>query len=104
MNKMKVICALIFVGLLSGCATVATPTPGLLYTSVKGPVNFGEGTEVEKRGQACATNVLGLVAFGDASIEAAKKDAGIVKVTTVDHDSTTVLGLFGQFCTVAYGK
>ena len=104
MKLIKLACALLCVGVLSGCATVATPTAGLLYTGVKGPVNFGEGTDVDKQGKACATNILGLIAIGDASIEAAKKDAGISKVTTVDHDSTTVLGLFGQFCTVAYGK
>lgn len=89
---------------LSGCATVATPTPGLLFTSVQGPVNFGEGTDTAKQGRSCANNILGLFATGNASIEAAKADGDISRVTTVDHQSTTVLGLYGQFCTIAYGE
>lgn len=58
----------------------------------------------QKSGEACAQSILGLVAFGDASIEAAKNSAGIKKVATVDHKSTTILGLYGEFCTVVYGE
>ena len=64
--------------------------------------NPGIGTQ--KQGEACAKSVLGVYAFGDASIETAKKNAGITKVATVDHATTNILYLYGQYCTVVYGE
>lgn len=77
---------------------------GMWFTDVKGPVDAGEGTATSKTGKACAQNFLGIFAQGDASIEAAKNDGGIDRVTTVDHETKTILGLYAQFCTVAYGE
>lgn len=90
--------------LLGGCASVASPTSGLLYTKVQGPITTGNGTSTAKSGQACANNILGLISTGDASIDAAKKAGGITNVSSVDHDSTSILGLFGSFCTVVKGN
>ena len=90
--------------LLGGCAVVASPTRGWAYTKVQGPVTTGTSANASKSGQACATNILGLIATGDASIDAAKKAGGITNVASVDHDSTSVLGLFGTFCTVVKGN
>lgn len=89
---------------LGGCAVVASPTTGLLYTKVQGPIVTGNGTNTAKVGQACATNILGLIATGDSSIDAAKKAGGIKDVSSVDHDSTSILGLYGTFCTVVKGN
>ena len=47
---------------------------------------------------------LGIIATGDASIDAAKKAGGITNVASVDHDSTSILGLFATFCTVVKGN
>ena len=104
MKLIRIIALLSCVTVLGGCAVAASPTNGLLYTGVQGPVNSNEGTDTSKQGTACATNILGLAAFGDASIEASKRDGGIEKVTTVDHDTTSILGLFAQFCTKTYGS
>lgn len=89
--------------LLGGCAVVASPTTGLLYTKVQGPITTGNGIKTSKTGQACATNILGLISTGDASIDAAKKAGGITNVSSVDHDSTSVLMVYGQYCTVVKG-
>ena len=89
--------------LLGGCAVVASPTTGFLYTKVQGPITTGNGTKTGKTGQACATNILGLISTGDASIDAAKKAGGITTVASVDHDSTSVLMVYGQYCTVVKG-
>lgn len=89
---------------LGGCAMVASPTTGLLYTNVQGPIVVGNGTNTAKTGQACATNILGLISTGDASIDAAKKAGNIKDVSSVDHDSMSVLGLYGKFCTVVKGN
>ena len=49
-------------------------------------------------GEACTHNVLGLVAIGDASIPAAKRDAGIDRVASVNHRYFSVLTLYGRYC------
>lgn len=90
--------------LLAGCANVATPTAGLFYTKVQGPITTGTSSNASKTGQACATNILGILATGDASIDAAKKAGGISNVSSVDHDSTSILGLYATFCTVVKGS
>lgn len=92
------------VATLGGCAMVASPTTGLLYTKVQGPIVVGNGVNTSKTGQACANNILGLISTGDASIDAAKKAGGIKDVSSVDHDSTSILGLYGTFCTVVKGN
>lgn len=104
MKFMKMVTVLLFAAWLTGCATASAPTAGALFTDVQGPVNSNPGSATSKEGQSCANNILGLVATGDASIEAAKEAGGISEVTTVDHNTTTILGLYAQFCTVAYGK
>jgi hypothetical protein len=45
-----------------------------------------------------------MVAFGDASIAEAKRRGGITTVATVDHSSTSILGLYSRFCTVVAGE
>jgi hypothetical protein len=88
-----------------GCAVVASPVGNAaIYTQVKGPVDVGSGTSVSKHGRACAANYVGFIALGDASIEAAKRHGGISTVTSVDHDSMTVLGVYSRFCTLVAGE
>jgi hypothetical protein len=88
--------------LLTGCAS---PMPvGAWYTGVKLPVAASSNAGYTKTGQAKATSVLGLVATGDASIEAAKANGGISVVTHVDYEAKNILGLFGTYTTTVYGK
>ena len=56
-----------------------------------------------KEGRACAESILGLFANGDASIEAAKDNNNITKVSSVSQDTTSVLGIFAEVCTIAMG-
>ncbi len=87
------------------CATVAGGTPlGIVYTSVKGPVAVTAYEGNSKKGKACATSILGIVATGDASIEAAKNNNGIKKVASISHDITSVLGIFAEVCTIVAGN
>ncbi len=105
MKLFKTLLTLSAVAALSGCATAYSPVGnGILFTSVQGPVSVTDATAKSKTGTACASNVLGMVAAGDASLQAAKSNGGITKVSAVDHNSTTFLGLFGQFCTVVTGE
>jgi hypothetical protein len=89
---------------LSACAVVASPVGnGALFTDVRGPVDVENGA-ASKLGRACAHNILGLVAYGDASIAAAKKQGGIDQVASLDHDSLSVLSMYSRFCTQARGE
>lgn len=88
---------------LSGCQAVMAPATGVLYADVKGPIGASTGTGT-KEGKACARSYLGMVAMGDASIDAAKRAGGITEVSTVDHHTTNLLGIIGDFCTVVKGK
>jgi hypothetical protein len=48
---------------------------------------------------------LGAVAWGDASLDAAKKTAAITEVHSVEFKPTLVaLGIYYQACTVVHGK
>lgn len=47
--------------------------------------------------------MLGLVATGDASIEAAAKAGGITKIHHVDFENFSILGIYATFTTVVYG-
>jgi len=88
---------------LTGCAT-SMPMGGL-YTELKLPVTAtGEGVKNLKMGKAECTSVLSLVAIGDASIEAAKQNGGITKVSHVDWEAKNILGIIGTYRCVVYGQ
>ncbi|HVJ89374.1 MAG TPA: TRL-like family protein [Labilithrix sp.] len=53
---------------------------------------------------ACASSILGVVATGDASLEAAKAAGGITQVAHVDHDNFSVLGVYAKTCTIVVGQ
>lgn len=88
---------------LGGCAT-AIPQ-GAFFTDVKLPVASGEGEVLyTKTGVAEARSYLGLVAFGNASIEQAIKNGGIKKVKYVDYYANNILGIVGTYKTTVYGE
>ena len=93
--------------LLAGCAGMGSLNgnmiPGGIYTEVKLPGMESNQTG-SKTGEACAKSILGWVATGDASIEAAKKAGGISTVTSVDYKVDSVLGVVGTYCTVVKGN
>lgn len=87
---------------LTGCANVTSPTTGLI-TLVKAPVAVGIGKTASKTGEACANNILGVVAFGDASISTAKQAGSITEIASVDQRSTNILFIYSRYCTIAKG-
>ena len=63
--------------------------------------------KTEKRGIACVTNILGLITYGDSSVEKAKKDGRITKVTFVDasyKDFQWYIPFFQKGCTMVKGE
>lgn len=91
---------------LTGCATtgVSSTTGFAVISFYKEGVGATEHDINDKTGKACTNNILGLIAIGDASVEAAKRAGGIKKVASVDKDIMNILGLFGQNCTIVTGS
>lgn len=88
-----------------GCAMpMRTPVMGGIYTGVQAGESATGVAAPQKRGEACAMSILGLVAIGDASVEAAAKNGGISEISVVDNDMTGILGVYGQHCTVVHGN
>lgn len=89
-----------------GCAPV-----GVIYHDVQAPPNGvpltpTNGTRtIQKTGHACAYGILGLVAWGDASQQAAALNGGITKVYAADETRMGVLGfVYREYCTVISGE
>ena len=93
-----------FIGVaLTGCAT-SMPVGGI-YTDLKLPVTAtSDGGGTVKVGTAECMSVLALVATGDCSIEAAKKNGGITKVYHVDWEANNILGIIGKYKVVVHGE
>lgn len=64
----------------------------------------GAGKSGDKVGESCATGILAIVAFGDASTDAAKKAGGITDVHSVEFKGTNILGIYTKGCTEVHGK
>ena len=91
---------------VSGCAVVAGGNAfasGFVYSGYKSPGQVGTA-QATKLGEACASSILGWIATGDASIDAAKKAGGISQLAHVDHEQFSVLGIYATTCTIAYGQ
>ncbi len=98
---------LLIVGLaamLSSCAMVSAPVNGTIFGSVKAPLAVTGNTGAVKVGTATAKSILGIIATGDASIEAAAKSAGITKIHHVDYESTNILTFYATYTVYVYGE
>jgi len=86
-------------------ACVATPVgPGIIYTGVKAPLEATSSNEpFSKAGKAKASQVLGIAAWGDATIQTAATSAGIKTIHHVDYEAFSVLGVYSSFEVTVYG-
>lgn len=88
----------------TSCAVLNTQTGmGALYTSTTDPGAVTSNSVGSKVGVSGASNILGLVVTGDASINAAAKNGGIKKVSHVDVQKSTILGIYSTTKTFVYG-
>lgn len=102
MKKLFAAGALAASTLLTGCAT-SVPV-GALYTDVTLPAEATSNASANKVGKASCQSILVLVATGDCSIEAAKKNAGISEVTHVDWKAHNILGVIGTYTVTVHGR
>jgi hypothetical protein len=95
----------VLVGLTSaGCQIVASPMAGALFGETKYGFVATDASTASREGKACGTSILGLVAQGDASVQAAKANGGINTVASVDHYAKNILGIYGEWCTIVRGS
>ncbi|MCL6583671.1 MAG: TRL-like family protein [bacterium] len=87
-----------------GYTPIHSPVLGLVISDVRGPIAVVSTNPGPKVGKAVSTTILGLVASGDSSIEAAARNGGITKIMTVNHDSRNILGLWTRFTTTVTGE
>jgi hypothetical protein len=79
--------------------------PGWIMTDVKaGSFVVGDGSKGTKKGTACGTEILGMVAQGDNSITTAMANGGITKLHFVEYSyKSYVFNVYAEFCTIASG-
>lgn len=105
MKLLKLVAAIAVVAmLLPSCALVKSPLSATVYTDVKAPVAVTGNAVSNKVGTSKAQSYLGVVAVGDASIDAAAKQGGITKIHHVDEHATNVLGVFARYEVIVYGE
>lgn len=101
--KVKFAIFSLIIGTLTGCAT-SFPM-GSIYTDVSLPVEAtGAAGRATKVGTTECKSILALVATGDCSIEAAKKQGGITTVDHVDWHAENILGVIGKYKVTVYGN
>ena len=95
--------------LLAGCGMTAPfkPSGGSVYDHVKAPLQLEYNSKTElgsKVGKATATSVLGLVAWGDAGLQAAADDGDIRVIRHVDYEYQSILfGVYTETTVIVYG-
>jgi hypothetical protein len=95
---------LLYASFLAGCATVGqAPVTSLVTLNEKGPVAAGSATGGGKVGRSEAWGIL-VFATGDASISAAMRNGGITQIHHVDHETTSILGVYAKYITIVYGE
>ena len=85
-------------------AKTQTPISALITVTESGVDGTGADVAPSKVGRATCRNILGLVAFGDATIQEAAREAGITTIHHVDAESTRIWFFYSQYTTVVYGE
>lgn len=118
-NLIKISLLSMLAAFISSCAGLGSTTTQS-QTSADSRVYFGytewkdnipktidNAVKPQKQGQACAMNIANVVAIGDSSIETAKNNGKIKKVSFVDtnYKSLTIFAhIYQRGCTVVWGE
>lgn len=109
MKKLGLLACILAVPFVAGCSYGITPVPdGFIFSSVKYPSYYPGVTNDacgSKTGSASATGFVGVIATGDASVEAAAANGNITKIKSCSHKTTKILGgLYWHFETIVTGE
>lgn len=105
--SLSLLAALVCSGCFAGAAFVHRDVawgPTDLYSDTKTSEQVTNNEKVPpKRGEACASNVLGIITTGDASAGKAARNAGITRIASVDNSFLQFLGLYAKYCVIVTG-
>ncbi len=102
-NKLKAVCVAGAMVAVTGCGS--TVPIGAIITDVNLPIAVTSVNSAgTKTGEASCISYLSMVAKGDCSIEAAKKNGNITTVTSVDWHYDTILGIINNYKVTVHGK
>jgi len=98
---------LLVIVVLCGCFTapVVPPRAGG-FMNIEAPLDITfDNTQIgPKRGESQSIAILGLFAFGDASVAAAAKNGLIEKLDHTGYSVLNILGIVTIWKTIAYGE
>jgi hypothetical protein len=104
MNILTKVASISILSFVVGCNHMQTNSGlAIIFADVKEPVAFFNGVSSSKTGQACQESFLNLIATGDSSREAAKRNGGITKVATINLEKKNTF-FYGKTCTVVTGE
>jgi hypothetical protein len=97
-----------------GCVSIVNAGPdqepvplGFVFTSVRWTDKASPNavsTTTDKVGTSESVGILGIAAFGDATVEKAMKEGNITDVHAISHEFQTILLLFNTYRTIVKGK
>jgi hypothetical protein len=105
MKKIKALVAASALAMMTGCSYMPL---GVVFSSIKHPGTYHPGYTTNPGasplyGESCSMSILGAIALGDWSIDAALRAAGAegktLKNVAIDHPTLNILGLYGKYCT-----
>jgi hypothetical protein len=119
-NLIFTLSGMVFIAMLSGCATLTSVPPGLLYTNVRTPRAYRSSTPTDVKatksdpivtGRSCNRSLLYLVSWGDDGYAAAVKNALKSDVDAILYDvridlrvRSLLFGLYTDNCTFLDAK
>jgi hypothetical protein len=95
--------------MLSACAGIyapVVPPVGMTYNETAFPVDieFGPNDIGPTKGMSKSESILGLVAWGDASVQSAAQKAGIKQIDHIDSQFFNVFGVYTKYEIIVWGK
>jgi hypothetical protein len=75
-----------------------------LYSRYKAPLAVTSNSVGSKVATGEIQSILGAIAIGDASVDAIAKKGGIKKISYVDIESFSVLGIYAKLTVYVYGE
>lgn len=100
MRNIRLLTLAALIPLAAGCTTAFIPS-GTNIANLS-TVDFSAVDQM-RRGEACATTILGIFTQGDAMITTAARSAGIRTVEIVEH-KVSANPFYAQQCVIVFGR
>lgn len=88
----------------SGCYAGVTGQNAIIFADANIPNGAGGASGSTKEGTAECKNIMGLVFFGDCSVETAAKNGKITQIKSVDTKVFNILGFYATYTTIVKGN